>query len=99
MGYLCPILFSQQIWQAIVVRIGPLTPLQRLLMIHLDPLDTIKFSLPEGEKMALKRACFVDDTTMAQFLRRSIRAYLKDHPDPKVQELAFKSDLVRSGSI
>lgn len=55
-------------------------------MIILDPLDSIKFTLPEAEKQALKRACFVDDTTMAQFLRRSIRNYLKDHPDARVQD-------------
>lgn len=62
-------------------------------MIQGDPLDEIKFSLPEAHKRALKRACFVDDITMAQFLRKQIRDYLRGHPDRKARELSQLPDL------
>jgi hypothetical protein len=53
-------------------------------MIINDPLDSIKFVLPEAEKQALKRACFIDDITMAQFLRKKIREYILQHTNPSV---------------
>jgi hypothetical protein len=59
---------------------------------HLYPLDTIKLVLPQDEKKALKRACFVDDTTMAQFIRKAIRSYIYNHPDPKVLQILAKPE-------
>ncbi len=56
-------------------------------MIIAGPLDSIKITLPDYHKQALKRACFVDDTTMAQFLRKAIRDYIKEHSDHKVQSI------------
>jgi hypothetical protein len=46
-------------------------------MRFLDPLDEIKFDLPEKDKAEFKRACFMADTTMAQELRRFIRWYTR----------------------
>lgn len=45
-------------------------------MVILDPLDEIKFLLPDQEKVAFKRACFMSDTTMARELRRFVREYI-----------------------
>lgn len=61
-------------------------------MVILGPLDEIKITLPDYYKQAFKRACFVDDTTMAQFLRKAIRDYIKDHPDFKVRAIMEENE-------
>lgn len=48
-------------------------------MRFLDPLDEIKFDLPENDKAQFKRCCFMADTTMAQELRRFVRWYIRNY--------------------
>lgn len=66
-------------------------------MVIVGPLDSIKITLPDYYKQALKRACFVDDTTMAQFLRKAIRDYIKDHSDHKVQSIIANAECREHG--
>lgn len=57
-------------------------------MRFIDPLDEIKIHLPEKDKAAFKRACFVTDTTMAREIRRFIWWYIRNHsPGPETPSL------------
>lgn len=58
---------------------GPQWPLGAPVPRFLDPLDEIKFDLPEQDKAQFKRTCFMSDTTMAQELRRFVRWYIRNY--------------------
>lgn len=71
-----------------------LWPLESTVTRFLDPLDEIKLKLPEKDKAAFKRACFVTDTTMARELRRFVRWYIRHHaPGPETPRLGPPLDL------
>lgn len=73
---------------------GPQQPLGAPVPRFLDPLDEIKFDLPEQDKAAFKRACFVTDTTMARELRRFVRWYIRHHArGPETPRLGSPLDL------
>ena len=54
-------------------------------MRYNEPLDKLQFTLTESEKQGFKRACRLNDVTMAQCLRKYIKNYIRTHYDDQVR--------------